>query len=387
MPINKVNILFVSHDASVSGAPIFLLTFLQWLKIHTDIRFSILIKEPGELVPEFEKLADTYVWNGGYAQGTAMFTASRIKRKLTGKTFVKPFPGKLRKAQFDLIYLNTIASIDLGPFLKSIFKCLVIAHIHEGQYMMKEVYQGFNTISTRTVINHFIAASKHTAEAVQTEFGVGQNAVSVAYEFVNTSTQLNNTETGFEDFFKKSFIVGAVGQAIWRKGVDFFVQLASIIKTCYPSADIKFVWVGDTSVEPGVAGRLRHELSAYRLHDTVLFTGLSRNTSAFYKRFDVMVLTSREDPFPLVCLEAARFSTPLICFKDAGGMPEFIEHGNAGKVVEYGNIYQMAKEIWELYCDKQKREAFAANAQANAQNFSAEKGSAHLWSIVQRYLS
>jgi glycosyltransferase involved in cell wall biosynthesis len=364
-----------------------LLTFLQWLKIHADIQFSILIKEPGKLLPEFEKLADTYVWNGGYVRGTAMFTASRIKRKLTGKTFVKPFPVKLRKAHFDLIYLNTIASIDLGPYLKKLFKCPVIAHIHEGPYMMKEVYKGFNTISTRTAVDHFIAASKHTAEAVQTEFNVGQNAVSVVYEFVNTPAHLNNTETGFEDFFKKSFIVGAIGQAIWRKGADLFIQLASVIKTCYPLADIKFVWVGDTSIEPMFAGRLRHELSAYSLNDIVLFTGLSHNTSAFYKRFDVMVLPSREDPFPLVCLEAASFSTPLICFKDAGGMPEFIEHGNAGKVVEYGNIYQMAKEIWELYCNEQIKEVYAANAQAYARNFTAEKGSAHLWEIVKQYLS
>jgi glycosyltransferase involved in cell wall biosynthesis len=206
------------------------------------------------------------------------------------------------------------------------------------------------------------------------------------YEFINTSAKHKNAETGLESFLKRSFVVGAVGQAIWRKGVDLFLQLASVIKTSYPGADIKFVWVGDTGIDAGFEGKLSFELKQYGLDDTVIFTGLSSNTFAFYTRFDVLALTSREDPFPLVCLEAASLFTPIICFEKTGGMPEFIEGGNAGKTVEYANVRQMAKEILELYENEDMKKTYAANARAYVQNFSIEKGSAHLYQIIQQYL-
>jgi glycosyltransferase involved in cell wall biosynthesis len=39
---------------------------------------------------------------------------------------------------------------------------------------------------------------------------------------------------------------------------------------------------------------------------------------------DVFALTSREDPFPLVMLEAAARRLPIVCFEASGGGPEFV---------------------------------------------------------------
>ena len=56
----KHHILFVSHDATRSGAPIELLHFLRWFKRNSDRPFSVLLGRGGELVADFEKLADTW---------------------------------------------------------------------------------------------------------------------------------------------------------------------------------------------------------------------------------------------------------------------------------------------------------------------------------------
>ena len=53
------SILFVSHDASRTGAPIALLTFLRWLRANTDYRFEVLLGCGGPLEPAFEALAPT----------------------------------------------------------------------------------------------------------------------------------------------------------------------------------------------------------------------------------------------------------------------------------------------------------------------------------------
>ena len=36
-------------------------------------------------------------------------------------------------------------------------------------------------------------------------------------------------------------------------------------------------------------------------------------------------MTSREDPFPLVNLEAMTNGVPVICFKDSGGSEELVD--------------------------------------------------------------
>ena len=56
------------------------------------------------------------------------------------------------------------------------------------------------------------------------------------------------------------------------------------------------------------------------------------------------MLTSREDPYPLVCLEAAAVAKPIVCFAGAGGMPEFVEE-DCGFVVPYLDIMAMADRV------------------------------------------
>jgi hypothetical protein len=55
-------VLFVSHDASRTGAPIFLLRFLRWFRDHHPIPFRILVVSPGEMLPEFESVGPTHVF-------------------------------------------------------------------------------------------------------------------------------------------------------------------------------------------------------------------------------------------------------------------------------------------------------------------------------------
>ena len=58
-------------------------------------------------------------------------------------------------------------------------------------------------------------------------------------------------------------------------------------------------------------------------------------------------MTSREDPFPLVNLEAAISGVPIICFEKSGGSPEIIDD-SSGFVVPYGDTQEMSSIILEV---------------------------------------
>jgi glycosyltransferase involved in cell wall biosynthesis len=73
-----------------------------------------------------------------------------------------------------------------------------------------------------------------------------------------------------------------------------------------------------------------------------------------YQAADVFVLPSREDPFPLVCLEAAATGLPVVAFREAGGMASFIED-DAGLVVEEIGGGSLAAAIRRLELDPELR--------------------------------
>jgi glycosyltransferase involved in cell wall biosynthesis len=72
-------------------------------------------------------------------------------------------------------------------------------------------------------------------------------------------------------------------------------------------------------------------------------------------------MLSREDPYPLVMLNAAAFSTLTVCFEGSGGPPEFVGN-DAGVTVPYGDILAMARVLNELGEDAERRKSLGEGA-------------------------
>src|SRR5262245_56080071 len=77
--LNK-RVLFISHEASRTGAPIVLLHFLRWFKRNTDIPFMVLVRESrgamGELLQEFDSLGPLFMLNGERSSFNGFFKRS-----------------------------------------------------------------------------------------------------------------------------------------------------------------------------------------------------------------------------------------------------------------------------------------------------------------------
>ena len=86
---------------------------------------------------------------------------------------------------------------------------------------------------------------------------------------------------------------------------------------------------------------LAHDLRHLGLDDLVHFIGARQNPLDFYAAFDVFALMSREDPCPLVMLEAASLGKPVLCFEGSGVAPEFVGE-ECGYVVPYLDFEEMA---------------------------------------------
>ncbi len=155
--------------------------------------------------------------------------------------------------------------------------------------------------------------------------------------------------------------MGGVGTADWRKGPDIFIQVAATVFHSLPQGDILFIWKGVSKNNTDVR-RLGHDIDKLGLADKILLEESSAQMPAFYQQLDLLLLTSREDPYPLVVLEAAAAAVPTVCFEKAGGAVEFVEASHGGKALPYLDIQAMAAEVIYLFQNRNTCERAGQNA-------------------------
>ncbi len=80
-----------------------------------------------------------------------------------------------------------------------------------------------------------------------------------------------------------------------------------------------------------------------------------------YGASDLVVIPSREDNQPQVGLEAMACGTPVVAF-DAGGIPEYVRHGETGCVVRMGDEGKLAEAIAGLVDSKARRQRMGTMA-------------------------
>ena len=75
-----------------------------------------------------------------------------------------------------------------------------------------------------------------------------------------------------------------------------------------------------------------------------------------------MACLSREDPGPVVSLEAGAMGIPSVCFRDCGGIAELANLGY-GVAVDYLDLEAFAEALLKLEQDRQQLEALGKRFQ------------------------
>ena len=131
------------------------------------------------------------------------------------------------------------------------------------------------------------------------------------------------------------------------KNIDLVIKSIPDVLKIIP--DAYYVIVGDGS------DRFRLELLAKELgvRDNVMFAGYVSDDllPLYYESCDVFVLPSEKEGFGIVFLEAMYFLKPCIGV-NRGGIPEVIEDGKSGVLVEPNNIQMLSEAIIKILADK-----------------------------------
>ncbi len=373
MLISK-KVLFISHDASRTGAPIVFLNFLRWFKRNTDIPFKILLRNSGPLESEFAAIAPVLIVNKKKPAKRSRVT--RILNRLGFQSNINSIKDKLIRDNIGLIYSNTVTNGEVLELLADL-KCPVICHVHELQMAIQH-YAGlecFAQVKKHTLI--YIAVSKAVKKNLIENNGIPEEKINLVYGFTPTNNHNFKNDSQKQELIFEQLgissedkIVCASGTTDWRKGTDLFIQLALSVSKRYVEP-VHFLWIGGKT-EGLHFERLCYDVRNIGLEKYIHFLGVQPNPLDYFAVCDVFALVSREDPFPLVCLEAASLAKPIICFDNAGGEKEFVED-YCGFVVPYLDIQTMADKVIQLLDNPSLCEQMGSRAMQKVRDKHNEK--------------
>ena len=160
-------------------------------------------------------------------------------------------------------------------------------------------------------------------------------------------------------------IVLAVGRLTAIKGYDMLLKSWRPVEKKHPDWKLRFV--GDGEEHAALEGQAR----VLGLHN-VEFLGMVEDVREYYKNADFIVLSSRNEGFVMVLLEAMAYSLPAVAFACKAGVKEVVHEGVTGYLAPPNDIRTLAKKMDMMISDDNKRRNMGHNAGEMIKRFSKE---------------
>ena len=373
-------ILFLGHEASRTGAPLLLLEIIRWLGANSAFEMAIFLERGGQVEQDYSKLAPTFCPSGR--------SQSVFRKGLRKLHFIGDKPNlrvRYPVESYPVVYANTIATCQTAMTLANP-KRRIIQHIHEMGYATDSYHAKEILREAVPFTEAYIAVSRAVKEFLTDVINVPAERISIIPGFPIAGTlQGSASETGRSVRIKHgipedAFVIGMCGSPCWRKGTDVFLLLAQLVRRVQEGKNCHFLWLG------GNAGDYREaqfDVDMLGLRNVCHFVPAVEDPSPYFEAFDLFALTSREDPFPLVMLEAAVKGLPIVCFQRSGGAAELVET-DAGIVVPYLDVELMAQACVHLMLDREKLRQFGEQAKWKVENlYLLEQQGPKIRSVIQ----
>jgi SAM-dependent methyltransferase len=305
-PHARFRVVLVGHDTSDHGAQRLLLSIGGVLARRFGIEIRYLLLGGGPLLPRYQEIAPCTILapedDAAVAAAIAALAGDGFALALTNTTVSGKIGDHLKAAQFRIVSLvhelpGLIESYQLEQAVSAIGRNSDVAvfasdMVLENFRRLSHGFAGKALVKPQGLYRAEIAPDPAAAAQVRAELGLPPQAKLV----IN------------------------VGYGDHRKGYDLFTQAAELAAEHDP--DIRFIWIGKL---PGTGSAAKAPRAG---KGDVLAIGHREDVSPYYAAADLFFLSSREDPYPSVVLEAMAAGLPVIGFAGATGCEALIaQHG------------------------------------------------------------
>jgi glycosyltransferase involved in cell wall biosynthesis len=310
-------LLLVGHDAFPAGAQLLLLNLGRYLRDTRRVEIEFLLGGSGALEAAYRAVAPT----------TVLSSPDDLPRHVR---------------EFSAALVNTAAAAGIGAQLAA-EGVPTVQLIHELPRLLRERDLVEDARDAAKAARHVIFAAPYVRDRFQELVALdAERAVLLPQGLYRPVDPARRAAKRAElRLPEQATLAVGIGYADLRKGFDLFLQAWRLAQAADPS--IHFLWVGD--LDPSVSAYLGAEIAAAEATGTFHHRPFQKDGADFLAAADVHLLTSREDPFPSVVLEAMSAGTPTVAFEEAGGAPDVLRDFDAGAAVGLGDVASMVRRM------------------------------------------
>jgi glycosyltransferase involved in cell wall biosynthesis len=354
LPSNAKKIIVISHDAHFAGAQILALNMIRVLRTELFYEVAIVLMGPGELETEFQKYGKLY----------------KVSRNPHRQDEIASLAATLWHAGYRTALCNTIVTGLIAAIMRQA-GIRILSLVHELQDTIIKL--GLESAAHELAVNSAVIV--FPAQIVQDAFltfaSADRNKMFILPQGVFLDNPFKDNRNSAHKLLRIKYglpseqvIVLGIGYGDLRKGIDIFIDVA--LASAQEKNDITYIWIGD--IDPHLHKQIKSKLSNVCNPQLVIFPGVVRDKSSyslFVAGANIFLMTSREDPFPSVILDAMSVGMPVIGFEGAGGFCDMLRQG-CGLLVPYLNAKEMNRALIRLLNDEVLFTSISARAKETA---------------------
>ncbi|MEH1903250.1 MAG: glycosyltransferase [Nostoc sp.] len=372
--ISKSKILFITHNLNLEGAPLIVYNYTRYFATKGGCEICVLSSNDGILRQEYENL--------NIPVKICKETLPLQKESLEQyRQRLQKIGDNLNLESYELVVCNTLLSF-WGIELAKLFKLPTIWHIHESQSLDMSINNFFSHVSPeimqKILPDCFVNATRvvYQAEATRRifhQFDIKNNFRTIPGGIdLQKINYFRNSHNKYQlrdkyGISHEHLVISIIGTTCQRKGQHIFIEAIKALEKLSTDkfANISCLIIGarnSTYIDSNYLDLLKRQIQDLSLKNISIYFE-TIDVYDFYALSDIFVCASFEESFPRVLLEAMAFELKIIS-TDVFGIPEIINDGSEGYLVQPGDAKALAAAIHKCIVEPDISDSLAKNGYA-----------------------
>jgi glycosyltransferase involved in cell wall biosynthesis len=367
-----MNILELCLSPDFGGLEIHFRDFSRWLSRKEKTQLFLAVQENTRIS---EALADLELPQITFSSRAGYFPFLKAKK----------LSGFIDTRQIDVVHVHWKYDLPLVALAKRICKHR-FQFVHTRQMNLPGRKFDFYHRLIYGDMDCFITITKYIQKQAEENLPISRKKIMQIYygiEVPPTVTPDRTAQLRKQMGMTGDFMVGLLGRLSEFKGQHLLLEALEKLQR----EDITVHgWIVGEPFEKEYVNRLKKGVKDKQLSHQIHFMDFYDNPLQLMTCFDAVVLTTKNETFGLVLIEAMHAGVAVIG-SNAGGVPEIIDHGKTGLLFETWNSDELAQAIKKLYFDEPFRKNLASAGQQKAkEKFDLETQYGKVYNIFKKLL-
>lgn len=304
-------------------------------------------------------------------KGVKHFHLNQKRSPLNLLRAVQGYQQIIASFQPDIVHAHMMTGVVLARALKASADYTIVSTVH-NEFQRSAILMG--------LADRVIAVSQAVAKSMARR-GVPEGKLRV----VSNGTLASPRRKGMAEYtpacLQHPAIVTVAG-LYTRKGISELIEAFALVSQVFP--DVHLYVVGNGPDREKFIQQARQKGGYINNH--IHFEGFQSEPQKYMLAADIFVLASHKDPSPLVIPEAREAGCAIIA-TNVDGIPEALDHGKAGILIEPKNPQVLAEALADLLGSPEKLQDWQGKARQNLERLQVQRVNTETMQVYEELLA